>query len=31
MPKTVVLIVEDDADILQLLAYNIDAAGFEVG
>ncbi len=30
MPRTVVLIVEDDADILQLLAYNIDAAGFEV-
>ena len=30
MPKTVVLIVEDDTDILQLLAYNIEAAGFEV-
>jgi two-component system phosphate regulon response regulator PhoB len=30
MSKTIVLIVEDDTDILQLLAYNIQAAGFEV-
>ncbi len=30
MPKTTVLIVEDDPDILQLLAYNVEAAGFDV-
>jgi len=30
MPKTVVFIVEDDTDILQLLEYNIQEAGFEV-
>lgn len=30
MSKTMVLIVEDDPDILQLLAYNVEAAGFEV-
>lgn len=30
MPKMRILIVEDDADILQLLAYNIQAAGFDV-
>lgn len=30
MSKTMVLIVEDDPDILQLLAYNVEAAGFDV-
>ncbi len=30
MPENSVLIVEDDRDILQLLAYNIQAAGFTV-
>ncbi|HOI96054.1 MAG TPA: response regulator [Syntrophobacter fumaroxidans] len=30
MPKARILIVEDDSDILHLLAYNIEAAGFDV-
>jgi DNA-binding response OmpR family regulator len=30
MPKTVILIVEDDPDILQLLTYNLHAADFDV-
>jgi two-component system phosphate regulon response regulator PhoB len=30
MTKDSILIVEDDADILQLLSYNLEAAGFEV-
>ncbi|MCA1985672.1 MAG: response regulator, partial [Desulfovibrio sp.] len=30
MQKDVVLIVEDDEDILQLLTYNLENAGFEV-
>jgi len=30
MAKTSVLIVEDETDILQLLKYNVEAAGFEV-
>lgn len=30
MSKTLILIVEDDTDILQLLTYNMQAAGFDV-
>lgn len=30
MPKTYILIVEDDHDILQLLSYNLQTAGFDV-
>ena len=30
MPKEIILIVEDDTDILNLLAYNVRSAGFEV-
>lgn len=30
MPKTRILIVEDDPDILQLLSYNIQSAGYDV-
>jgi two-component system phosphate regulon response regulator PhoB len=30
MPKDTVLVVEDDEDILQLLAYNLQASGFDV-
>lgn len=30
MPKTLVLIVEDDPDIMQLLTYNLQSANFEV-
>jgi two-component system phosphate regulon response regulator PhoB len=30
MPKTLILIVEDDPDIMQLLTYNLQAANFEV-
>jgi two-component system phosphate regulon response regulator PhoB len=30
MPKTSILIVEDDADILHLLTYNLQSAGFQV-
>jgi two-component system phosphate regulon response regulator PhoB len=30
MPKTTILVVEDDPDIMQLLTYNLQAANFEV-
>ena len=30
MPKTLILVVEDDPDIMQLLTYNLQAASFEV-
>jgi two-component system, OmpR family, phosphate regulon response regulator PhoB len=30
MPRTSILIVEDDADILHLLTYNLQSAGFQV-